>query len=235
MKYFASFILVFLISFVNAQKQQVNENLKKELDEILRLDQTYRRLFDNGITAEKKSEILKKLNIDEKDFEEKQWQLVVDIDSLNTRKIEKIISQYGYPGKSLVGEPTNRSAWYVIQHSNKIGKYLPIIKNAGKQKEIPFTLAAMMEDRFLMENNKEQIYGTQGTTERTIDKKGDEVYTSFIWPVKNPKTVNKLRKDVGFSDTVEDYAKDLFGKDFVYMPMTLKQALDLKKHSSRIH
>ena len=35
-----------------------------------------------------------------------------------TLKIDKIISKYGYPGKSLVGEPEN--FFYVIQHSNKI-------------------------------------------------------------------------------------------------------------------
>ncbi|WP_262150988.1 DUF6624 domain-containing protein [Chryseobacterium foetidum] len=235
MKYFASFILVFLLSFANAQKQQVNENLKKELDEILRLDQTYRRLFDNGITAEKKSEILKKLNIDEEDFKEKQWQLVVDIDSLNMRKIEKIISQYGYPGKSLVGEPTNQSAWYVIQHSNKIEKYLPIIKNAGKQREIPFTLAAMMEDRFLMNSGKEQIYGTQGAGEFFINKDGKEDFVNFIWPIKNEKNVNKLRKETGFKNTIEENAKELFGKDFVYKPFSLKKALELRKQASNIH
>jgi len=235
MKYFASFILVFLLSFANAQKQQVNENLKKELDEILRLDQTYRRLFDNGITAEKKSEILKKLNIDEEDFKEKQWQLVVDIDSLNMRKIEKIISQYGYPGKSLVGEPTNQSAWYVIQHSNKIEKYLPIIKNAGKQREIPFTLAAMMEDRFLMNSGKEQIYGTQGAGEFFINKDGKEDFVNFIWPIKNEKNVNKLRKESGFKNTIEENAKELFGKDFVYKPFSLKKALELRKQASNIH
>lgn len=235
MKYFASFILVFLISLVNAQKQQVNENLKKELDEILRLDQTYRRLFDNGITAEKKSEILKKLNIDEKEFQKKQWQLVVDIDSLNMQKIEKIISQYGYPGKSLVGEPTNQSAWYVIQHSNKIEKYLPIIKNAGKQKEIPLTLAAMMEDRFLMNSGKEQIYGTQGAGEFFINKDGKEDFVNFIWPIKNEKNVNKLRKETGFKNTIEENAKELFGKDFVYKPFSLKKALELRKQASNIH
>jgi hypothetical protein len=235
MKYFASFILVFLISFVNAQKQQVNENLKKELDEMLRLDQTYRRLFDHGITAEKKSEILKELKVDEKHFEEKQWQLVVDIDSLNMQKIEQIISQYGYPGKSLVGEPTNQSAWYVIQHSNKIGQYLPMIKKAGKEKEIPFTLAAMMEDRFLMNSGQEQIYGTQGAGEFFINKNGKEDFVNFIWPIKNEKNVNKLRKETGFKNTIEENAKDLFGKDFVYKPFSLKEALKLRKQASNIH
>ncbi|KQT21830.1 hypothetical protein ASG31_00340 [Chryseobacterium sp. Leaf404] len=234
MKYLVTFVLVFFLSFVNAQQQGINENLKKELDEILRLDQTYRRLFDNDITAEKKSEILKELNIDEKDFEEKQWQLVVDIDTLNMRKIDKIISQYGYPGKSLVGEPTNRSAWYVIQHSNKIGKYLPIIKNAGKQKEIPFTLAAMMEDRFLMNSGKEQIYGTQGAGEFFINKDGKEDFVNFIWPIKNEKNVNKLRKETGFKNTIEENAKDMFGKDFVYKPFSLKKALKLRKQASNI-
>lgn len=55
-------------------------------------------------------------------------------DSLNLIKVEEIIKQYGYPGKSLVGEPTNIAAWYVIQHSSKIGDYLLMIEQEAKKR-----------------------------------------------------------------------------------------------------
>ena len=223
------------LSIVYAQKQNLNESLKNELDEILRLDQTYRKLFDNNLTKEKKNEILKELNIDESEFQKKNWQLVAQQDSVNLLKIEKIISEYGYPGKSLVGEPTNKSAWYVIQHSSKIGKYLPMIKEAGNKKEIPFTLVAMMEDRFLMENGKEQIYGTQGAGELIRTQDGKEEFVNFIWPIKDAKNVNKRRKEAGFKNTIEENSKDLFGKDFIYKPITLKKALNLRKQASVHH
>ncbi|UFH31106.1 hypothetical protein LNP04_14130 [Chryseobacterium sp. C-71] len=228
MKYLITFVLVFFLSFVNAQQQGINENLKKELDEILRLDQTYRKLFENNVTAEEKSKILKELNIDEKEFQEKQWQLVIKQDSLNMQKIEKIISQYGYPGKTLVGEPTNKAAWFVIQHSNKIGKYLPIVKKAGKKGELPLTNVAMMEDRFLMENGKEQIYGTQGHSS-FYEKDGKGYQTEdIIWPIKNSKTVNRRRKKAGFSQTIQQYAKDLYGENFIYKIYTLDDVKNKK-------
>ncbi|RLJ23065.1 hypothetical protein CLU97_4643 [Chryseobacterium sp. 7] len=221
--------LLFGIStlLLNAQ-QKVNESLKKELDAIMKTDQGYRKLFHTGITPEKKEQLLKDLNIDQEEFKKKDWLLVAEQDSLNMQKIENIIAQYGYPGKTLVGEPTNKAAWFVIQHSTKIGKYLPLIKEAGKNKEIPFTLVAMMEDRSLMDEDKEQIYGTQGKGEMTKDKDGKQVFISFVWPVKDLENVNKRRKEAGFDSTIEENAKRMFGQDFKYEPYTLKQVLELR-------
>lgn len=222
-------MLLFGIStlLVNAQ-QKVNEVLKKELDAIMKVDQGYRTLFDTEITPEKKEQLLKDLNIDQEEFKKKNWMLVAEHDSLNMQKIEKIIAQYGYPGKTLVGEPTNQAAWYVIQHSTKIGKYLSLIKEAGKKKEIPFTWVAMMEDRYLMQQDKEQIYGTQGKGEMTKDKDGKQMFVNFVWPVQDLKNVNKRRKEAGFDSTLEENAKRMFGPDFKYEPYTLKQALELR-------
>ncbi len=223
------FLLLFtLLTFLMNAQQKVNEVLKKELDEIMKVDQGYRMLFDSEITPEKKDKLLKDLNIDKEEFEKKNWQLVAEHDSLNMQKIENIISKYGYPGKTLVGEPTNQAAWYVIQHSTKIGKYLPLIKEAGKKKEIPFTWVAMMEDRYLMNENKEQIYGTQGKGEMTKDKDGKQVFINFVWPLKDPKNVNKRRKDAGFDSTIEENAQRMFGKDFKYEPYTLQKVLEIR-------
>lgn len=223
------FLLLFGVSafLMNAQ-QKVNEALKKELDEIMKVDQGYRMLFDSEITPEKREQLLTTLNIDKEEFKKKGWQMVAEHDSLNVQKIENIIAQYGYPGKTLVGEPTNQAAWYVIQHSTKIGKYLPLIKEAGKKKEIPFTWVAMMEDRYLMQEDKEQIYGTQGKGEMTKDKNGKQVFVNFVWPVKDLKNVNKRRKEAGFDSTIEENAKRMYGQDFKYEPYTLKQALELR-------
>jgi len=223
------FLLLFTLStFLMKAQQKVNEVLKKELDEIMKVDQGYRMLFDSEITTEKKDKLLKDLNIDKGEFEKKNWQLVAERDSLNIQKIENIISKYGYPGKTLVGEPTNQAAWYVIQHSTKIEKYLPLIKEAGENKEIPFTWVAMMEDRYLMNENKEQIYGTQGKGEMTKDKDGKQVFINFVWPVKDLKNVNKRRKEAGFDSTIEENAQRMFGKDFKYEPYTLQQVLEIR-------
>jgi len=223
------FLLLFgIFAFLMNAQQKVNETLKKELDEIMKVDQGYRMLFDTEITPEKKEKLLQDLNIDKEEFEKKNWKLVAEHDSLNMQEIENIIAQYGYPGKTLVGEPTNQAAWYVIQHSTKIGKYLPLIKEAGKKKEIPFTWVAMMEDRYLMNENKEQIYGTQGKGEMTKDKDGKQIFVNFVWPVKDLKNVNKRRKEAGFDSTIEENAQRMFGKDFKYEPYTLQQVLEIR-------
>ena len=222
-----SILLILIVSCKSQQK--FNQELKSELDEILRLDQSYRMLFDNQITAIKKDSLLKSLNVSKKDFTEKGWGLVLIQDSTNFKKIEAIISKFGYPGKTLVGVPTNESAWYVIQHSNKISKYLPLIKATAEKKEIPFLNYAMMLDRYLMESKKEQIYGTQGYGTFHLDKNGKEEWIDFIWPIKNLEKVNVLRKKAGFTQTIEQYAKDLYGEEFVFKNYSIDEAIKISE------
>ena len=78
-----------------------------------------------------------------------------------------------------------------------------MIKKAAEQNELPFSLYAMMLDRQLMRDGKEQVYGTQAMTKKL--KNGN--MESFIWPIKDPLQVNRLRKEAGFDTTVEQNAK----------------------------
>ncbi|WP_312304687.1 DUF6624 domain-containing protein [Chryseobacterium sp.] len=210
-----------LSSFLmSAQQEKLNETLKKELKDIYYWDQIYREYFDNSISAKRKSEIKNELFKKGVDTTKMTWALAVEKDSANMTRVEKIIAEYGYPGKTMVGEPENKTVWFVIQHSKKIGKYLPLIKEAGKKNEIPFRQVATMEDRYLMDQGKEQIYGTQGYGS-FWNENGKDYKTEYIWPIKDPENVNKIRKEAGFTKTVEEYAKDIYGKDFVYKIYTL--------------
>ncbi|RZT00014.1 BT_3928 family protein [Aquimarina brevivitae] len=184
---------------VEPAKPLLNQRLKGQLDSIVSLDQKGR-------------------NEDEISWEEQQV-----IDSTNTVFIEKVFDTYGYPGKSLVGEESSSAAWLVIQHSDKIDQYLPLIKEAAEKDEIPFRLAAMMEDRSLMQNNKEQIYGTQGTVITTKNNKT----VPLIWPIKNPEDVNERRNAAGFDSTVEEYCQGLLGVE--YKVYTLEEVNNMKQ------
>jgi hypothetical protein len=113
--------------------------------------------------------------------------------------------KYGYLGRALVGEETCDAAWNVIQHSPKIDKYLGIIRKAAREKELPFRLYAMMYDRYLVKHKKEQIYGTQISMLHLKNGKSDW----FVYPIKNPNKVNKLRRKAGFDQSVEENAKRL--------------------------
>ncbi len=189
-----------------------DERLKSQLDSIKELDQRYRSLMGLGPTDLKiKAE---EMGLEEDEYSGDLWDRQFSIDQSNMDFMETIFKTRGYPGKSMVGEPTHTTAWYVLQHSDKIRQYFPIIKKAGEDGELPYRFVAMMEDRLLMQEGKPQIYGTQG-------KSYDDARGSFIWPIENPESVNERRMEAGFTSTIEEYSKTLFGEDFEYKALTM--------------
>ena len=199
------------LSCVGYSQNGINKDLKIELDSIMKSDQILREFVDSETSEDRKKEILKEVGREnDPSFRKNIWSAINKQDSINLIKIEKIIAVYGYPGKSLVGEPTNESAWFVIQHTSKIANYLPMIKEAAKKGEIPFTKYAMMQDRYLTQQGKEQIYGTQGQGKQITNKEtGKKEFFNYISPIQNPEKVNELRKKAGFTSTVEENAKRL--------------------------
>ncbi|CEJ68564.1 hypothetical protein BN1195_00852 [Chryseobacterium oranimense G311] len=223
-------LTAFFFSVVlNAQQTDIkpfNAELKKELAQIYKDDQVYREMMQPNITPERKKQIMTERNLTEADLGVRLPEIMNAQDHANLVKVENIIQKYGYPGKSMVGEPENKAVWYVIQHSPEIQKYLPLIKKAADEKELPFRLYAMMLDRKLMQENKEQIYGTQIRSFFTT-KDGKTETLSLVWPVKNPDHINELRKNSGFTQTIEEYAKDVTGME--YRKYTLKEALEIQE------
>jgi hypothetical protein len=124
--------------------------------------------------------------------------------------VENIIAAKGYPGKTMVGELAGTIAWYVIQHSQKIKQYFPIIKRAGEQGEIPKDLVAMMEDRLLVEERKPQLYGTQWISWLKHDATtGKTKPVTYIWPIADPENVNPRRYAMGFEIGILEYSEQL--------------------------
>lgn len=203
-------------------KPLLNFDLKHTLDSIAVLDQKYRKLMQVP-DGEERAALGKEMGLKPADYTGDLWQKQIALDTSNVRFIETVFKEYGYPGKTLVGEPTNQAAWFVIQHSDKIPQYLDLMKDAGKKDEIPFSMVAMMEDRYLMSQEKEQVYGTQGMTYGST--------SPFIWPIKDPENVNKRREEAGFSMSVEEYASRLFGDGFTYKVLSLKEAKKRKENS----
>ena len=109
----------------------------------------------------------------------------------------------------------------MIQHSRVIDKYLPQIKEAAEKKELPFHLYAMMLDRSLMFQGKEQVYGSQGSGFQVKDPATGQMQMKWvIWPIKDAATVNERRKAAGFDLTVEANAKRM---DIDYVVYTLEE------------
>ena len=113
------------------------------------------------------------------------------------------------------------------QKPAKIAKYYPIVEEAAKKGELPFTLAAMMLDRKLAEEGKEQVYGTQVYGRTIVNKETrKEEFFNYVVPIQDEKNVNKRRKEAGFTTTVEENARNLGLEYKVYTYDELKTILE---------
>jgi len=216
------FLATWLLTINCFAQSQINLKLKARLDTILQRDQGVREFFDTE-TSEKRKDTIALLLGYPKDTLQKLGMMTMmsRTGPADIAKVEGIIAQYGYPGKTLVGEPTNTAVFFVIQHSNKIAKYYPLIEEAGKKGELPFNYVALMLDRKLMNEHKEQLYGTQMVTIRITDAKtGNKRMFSYVVPITDAANVNQRRKEAGFDLTVEQNAKRL---GVVYKPYTYEQ------------
>ena len=213
-------ILILLCNHLATAQEKIDTTLKNQVDQLMIKDQQYRKLMD--YKGPEKDSLANQFGIEVDSLSKYLWSLQDKSDSSNWTEIETIFQTKGYPGKTLVGEPSNEVAWYVLQHNlQKIKKYFPLIKEAGKKGELPYSLVAKMQDRLLMMNNKKQIYGTQATGLKILNAKtGEKEFKWIIWPVKNPKEVNKRRKEAGFVDSVEENAKKLNAE---YTDITLEE------------
>jgi hypothetical protein len=79
------------------------------------------------------------------------------------------------------------------------------MRKAAEEGELPFFRYAMMFDRDLMDQGKEQVYGTQVSCRKFKNIKDE----CIVWPIKDPAGVNERRKKAGFTQTVEENAKRL--------------------------
>nr|WP_294906159.1 DUF6624 domain-containing protein [uncultured Lacibacter sp.] len=188
-------------------------------------DQKYRTIIGLAY-AGKEDSLAADLNVPKVELLSYLWTKQSFLDSVNMSKLTIILCKHGYPGKSLVGDKTNEVAFYILQHSDQIEKYLSLVKEAAEKMELPFYLFAMMLDRHLMQTEKEQEYGTQITGFDVVDpvtKKTNRVWV--IWPVRDANNVNERRIKAGFTYSIEEYAKS---KGFIYKSLTLDELRNMQ-------
>lgn len=206
--------LMVCVFFSCMNRQVINIELKEKLDELCYKDQAVRELYFTELSKGDREDVILALGLDSFNYKDRMWDVIRSVDSSNYAEVESMIAEYGYPGRSLVGDSTYKAAWYIIQHSDSIEKFLPLIKNAAEIGELDMTHYAMMYDRYLMQQNKMQVYGTQGAQY----KKG-----YVIWPIENPAEVNARRLEVGFDTSIEEYAKQ---PGFEYAPIEIELMRD---------
>ncbi|GAA3918414.1 DUF6624 domain-containing protein [Hymenobacter algoricola] len=211
---------------------RLNLRLKRELDSMDVEDQKYRLLLMQTMGVERNTQLdsLKRTaHLTDAQVGPYLSEQMLRIDSANIKRVVQIIRQYGYPGKTLVGEPTNEVALLVIQHSGRIPQLLPLIEREATKGEVAFSLYARMLDRKLMYEGKPQRYGTQGRSYGVRNAQGQPETVSFIWPIEDAAHVNERRKKAGFDSTVEANAERLH---IPYRVVTLEEARRIEQQSA---
>ena len=221
-------LLLALLPQLAAAQGTSNPHLKHELDSIYAVDQRWRSMLFDPRIARRPDSLASALGVTHESLSNYIPSQMLRTDSSNMVRMKAILKQYGYPGKTLVGTPTNEAAWYVIQHSGDIDYYLPLIKKTAKKDEIPFYLYAQMLDRQLMREGKEQLYGTQAMGYNVLNPTTGrrEAQLPFVWPIRDAAEVNERRKKAGFPTTVEQNAANL---GIPYRVLTLPNVAKMPK------
>lgn len=171
-----------LLNILNPNKEVFNDSLAAVLEKIHEIDQKYRLQTD--ITRK------------EFGYESKEYQGLCDKinyhDSINLIKIIDILDKYGWLSINEVGKIGSQTLWLVIQHADLETqvKYFPIMEKAVANGKALAKDLAFLQDRILMRQGKNQLYGTQ----YIIDYKTN---TSKLWEIEDPENLNARRQSVG--------------------------------------
>jgi hypothetical protein len=122
------------------------------------------------------------------------------------KEMEKIVDKEGFPSFSRVGHYASYCVAYILWHSEKLPKYYPLIQTAFLEGEMIDTLLYMKISDVYMTNfmNKKQIYGT-------IFIQNKEGGKFILKSIESINAVNKARREIGVTETLEEYAKSIQG------------------------
>jgi len=206
-----------LVQVENPKLMLDTNRLKKDLDSIAARINLFERIIQSHSVKERVA-LGKEFGLTEDEAKSDLSSIQTALDRSNFEYLASVMDQHGYPGKTMVGEPTNLVGYEILKRQPEaIENYILMLQDFAESGELPMTHYATLEDLLLMYKQEPQKYGTQGY----IDSSGNP----YIWPIYNPETVNERRAKVGFTTTIEEYAKELFGEDFVYRPVSLEEVL----------
>ena len=116
-----------------------------------------------------------------------------EIHERNAARLETIVGDHGWPGKSLVGEDGAEAAWLILQHAisrpDLMRAYLPLLEKAANDGEIPRANVAYLTDRICFFEGRLQMYGTH----YDLDDEGRRT----AYALEDASLVNERRAAVG--------------------------------------
>jgi hypothetical protein len=186
------FFMLFNCTFSFGQTQISNPKLKLLIDSLFIIDQ---KVQNDAIEAFQKSGSIDTFIVYER-IEHQTFERHIPI-------IKKIYDENGYPTPEKVGKESSSNFFTLIQHSDRDLNFqirmLPIIKTQVDQQQISGSEFAYLYDRIQINNNKEQLYGTQ----LDYDTQGNPIPKKL----SDKKNVNKRRKKLKMSSIEEYLAK----------------------------
>ena len=195
MRLLVMFALLFIIACSNnkdadrpARTKDGDLNLIARLDTIWRTEQEPIRLRDS---------LGKVYGYESEEFN-KQNEIYHKNHEINEKKIIAILTEYGWPGKEVIGENGNLTICNVLQHSGNDTrlKYIPMMREAVKMGKLEPRFLARAEDRLATDRGDLQIYGGQ-------IKYYPETKTFDVWPIIDPENVDKRREEIGLEPIAE--------------------------------
>lgn len=164
------------------------ESLSAILDNIWRTEQEPIRLRDS----------LGKVHGYQSSEFQKQNELYHRNHDKNEKKILEILDTQGWPDINIVGEHGHLTICNVLQHSgiDVRRKYISMMTKAVKEKGLAPRLLARSEDRLATDRGDLQIYGGQ-------IKYYPKTKSFNVWPIIDPKNVDKRRAEIGLAPMAE--------------------------------
>ena len=100
--------------------------------------------------------------------DQEYWKRMRAEDKLREERLGRIIDEHGWPRISQVGHEAANGAWMVAQHGTYafLKRCLPLMQAAFEAHEITAPNLALTIDRVLMNDEKEQRYGSQFKREK---------------------------------------------------------------------
>lgn len=178
------FVFALLISGASAQREPA---VRDELLQMEKVDQAARVKCANG-TADEQVRCLAEIS--------------KTIDEPNTKRLEQIFDQIGFPNTAKVGKDGLQAFMTLLQHAptDRLRfRALKPIRKAFKNKEMPPMAYANFVDRLRLHQGKKQLYGSG------FEFKDGKMVLS---PTKDIKNLEKRRAKIGLPPMAE-YIKGL--------------------------
>ncbi len=180
MNYFIFFFTLY--ASVCCSQEVAEKDLIAVLDTIWETEQTPLRLRDDA---------MRRHGADSEAFKKYQ-EIYRKNHAVNEKKVKAILDTHGWPSRELSGDNGNLTLCNVLQHCDNSVRihYLPMMRQAVKDKKLEARLLVRTEDRIATEKGELQLYGGQ--------MKYYPATKSFnVWPVFDPANIDKRRAALG--------------------------------------